>query len=71
MKFITLSKSRSTLPDIAISANMIVALEPTPAGTLVYVIGHQSFTVDESIEEIQNKIKATEGFATINYDPKK
>jgi uncharacterized protein YlzI (FlbEa/FlbD family) len=69
MKFIVLTKSWGG--QVAINSTTIVALEPLPTGkTSVYVFGHQSWTVDESIEEIQNKIKAAEGFAIINYDPK-
>jgi uncharacterized protein YlzI (FlbEa/FlbD family) len=69
MKFITLTKN--TGGEIAVNATMIVALEPLPTGkTSVCVFNHFSIVVNESVEDIQNKIKATEGFAIINYDPK-
>lgn len=69
MKFISLTKYQGG--EIAVNATMIVALEPSPAGfTSVHVFNHQSWSVKESVEEVQNKIKAAEGFAIINYDPK-
>jgi uncharacterized protein YlzI (FlbEa/FlbD family) len=69
MKFITLTKTHAA--EIAVNTMMIVALEPTPTGTTVHVMGHSSFSVKESITEIQDKIRASEGYAIINHDPKK
>lgn len=70
MKFITLTKYYGG--EIAVNSTMIVALEPSPAGfTSVHTFNHQSWSVKETAEEVQNKIKAAEGFAIVNYDPLK
>jgi uncharacterized protein YlzI (FlbEa/FlbD family) len=70
MRFITLTKN--TGGEIAINPTMIVALDPLPTNkTAVSIFNHFTITVTESVEEIQNKIKASEGFAIVNYDPKK
>ena len=67
MKFIALTKA--TGGQIAINPLMIIALEPLPIGrTAVCIFNHETRTVNESVEEIQNKIKASEGFAVINYE---
>jgi uncharacterized protein YlzI (FlbEa/FlbD family) len=70
MKFIALTKNSGG--EIAVNPMMIVALDPLPTDTTaVCLFNHFTITVTESVEEIQNKIKASEGFATVNYDPKK
>lgn len=68
MRFITLTKTHAA--EIAVNTMMIVALEPIPIGTTVYMMGHSSFSVKEGVGEIQDKIRASEGFAIINFDPK-
>lgn len=79
MKFITLTKWSGGI-EVAINTTMIVALEPfyytannleSKIGTTVHFMGFNSFSVEESIEEIQNRIKSSEGYAIINFDPKK
>jgi len=59
MKFITLTtQSEGT---IKINATMIVALEQqTGHNTRIYTITGGSWTILESIEEIENKIKESE-----------
>ena len=70
MRFITLTKN--TGGEIAINPTMIVALDPlSTSKTAVSIFNHFTVIVTESVEEIQNKIKASEGFAIVNYDPKK
>lgn len=78
MKFITLTKWNGG-GEVAINTTTIVALEPfyyttndleSKIGTTVHFMGHNSFSVEESIEDIQKRIKASEGYAIINFDPK-
>ena len=70
MKFIKLTKKFGD-GEALINPLFITALESQPGGGVcVYTMGGQTWVVTESVEVVQDKIKASEKYTVINHDQK-